>query len=262
MNFITESDPITLEVKDFSAKYSVPYFKMHSLKEHFIKFFNSPLKYIFEKEESITILDNISFSLKNGDRLGILGNNGSGKTTLVRHISGIYGPSSKILKHGKIRAIFDTDVVILPELSGKENLKIAAHFLFNDLSSEEIDKIILESETFCELGKYLDVPFKFYSKGMKTRLLLSLISARPADVLILDEVYNGADHFFSEKITTKIKETIFKSSSVIIISHSQNLISEICNRVIVLNQKKIVFDGIPEDGILFYKNNCNSILLE
>ncbi len=92
---------------------------------------------------------------------------------------------------------------------------------------------------------------------MKARLFLSLISSRPVDLLVLDEVFNGADHFFNEKITERIKNTIRKSGAVLFVSHSMDLISDVCNRVIVFKNKKIVFDGPILEGIAFYQEHCN-----
>ena len=113
-----------------------------------------------------------------------------------------------------------------------------------------------DAEEFSELGKYMDVPFKLYSKGMRARLFLSLISSRPSDLLILDEVFNGADHFFSEKITRRVKDLILKSGAVLFVSHSHELVNEVCNRVLVFDNRKIIFDGSPADGIEFYRANC------
>ena len=91
---------------------------------------------------------------------------------------------------------------------------------------------------------------------MRARLFLSLISSRPSDLLVLDEVFNGADHFFSEKITARIKKLIHESGAVIFVSHSHDLIAEVCNRVAVFDQKKIIFDGEPKEGINFYREHC------
>ncbi len=256
MPYSSVSDDIVLIVKNFSIAYQTPFYRSENFRDLFVNFMRSPFKFLANKSQKVLILDNISMRVKKGDRVGILGNNGSGKTSLCRFICGLYGPVRNIKVNGLVRGIFDTEVVVLPELSGRENLEILAHFFFPELNKAERAEIMADAEVFSELGKYMDVPFKLYSKGMRARLFLSLISSRPSDLLILDEVFNGADHFFSEKITHRVKDLILKSGAVIFVSHSHELISEVCNRVVVFDNKKIVFDGNPAEGIEFYRAQC------
>ena len=125
---------------------------------------------------------------------------------------------------------------------------ILYEFLFPNLGSEK-KQIIEEALQFSELGDFLDVPYKFYSNGMQTRLCLSLISALPSELLILDEVFDGADQFFRKKISARVKNMIEKSGVVVFVSHSNEQILEVCNRVIILSHGRIVFDGLPQEGI-------------
>ena len=253
-----------LEVDRFSISYNVPYYKSQSFRDLFVSAVSSPVEFIFKTNDRVLLLDNISLKIKKGDRLGILGNNGSGKTSFCRYVTGIHKPQNHhyFKVKGVVKGIFDTEVAVFSELSGRENLEILAHFFYPELCSSERKKIIQETEAFCDLGKYIDVPFKLYSKGMKSRLFLSLISSHPVDLLVLDEVFNGADYFFNEKITKRIKETIEKSGAVIFVSHSNELIEDVCNRVIVFKNKKIVFDGLPKDGVAFYKENCEQTIIQ
>lgn len=262
MQSSSESNQTILNVDQFSVAYVTPFYRSETFRDYFINFMKSPMKFIMSKSEQVLILDNISLQIKKGERVGILGNNGSGKTSLCRFICGLYGPVKNIKINGLVRGIFDTEVIVMPELSGKENLEILAHFFFPELNKKERKEIIADAEAFSELGKYLDVPFKLYSKGMRARLFLSLISSKPSDLLILDEVFNGADHFFSEKITQRIKQLIIKSGAVIFVSHSHDVMKEVCNRVIVFDNKKIVFDGLPEEGIDFYRTHCERTNLQ
>ncbi|MBY0412921.1 MAG: ATP-binding cassette domain-containing protein [Bdellovibrionales bacterium] len=252
-----------LEIKNFSISYSVPYYRSNTFRDSFIKAFASPIDFIFKSDDRVLLLDNISLTVNRGDRVGILGNNGSGKTSLCRYISGIHKSESESIKiNGVVKGIFDTEVAILPELSGKENLELLTHFFYPELSNAERIRIAADTEAFCDLGKYIDVPFKLYSKGMKARIFLSLVSSQAVDLLILDEVFNGADYFFNEKITERIKNTIYKSGAVLFVSHSNELIEEVCNRVIVFKNKKIVFDGDPKEGVAFYKEHCDQTQIQ
>lgn len=257
MSYISKSEiENILDIKNFTISYEVPHYRAQSFRDLFVETVKSPLDFLLKENDRIIVLDNINLKINKGERVGIIGNNGSGKTSLCRYICGLYGINKKIKLNGNAKGIFDTEVVVLPELSGRENLEILAHFFFPELSKKEREIILAESADFSELGNFLDVPFKLYSKGMKARLFLSLISSRPSDLLILDEVFNGADHFFSEKMTVRIKKVIEESGAVIFISHSHDLILEVCNRVVVFNDKKIVFDGAPAEGISFYHSNC------
>ncbi len=252
----SNDDSNILEVKNFSISYNVPYYKAHNLRDVFIAALSSPVDFFLMGSDKVIVLDHINLTLKKGERLGILGNNGCGKTSLCRYISGIFGDHKKIKLNGKVKAIFDTEVAVLPELSGRENLEVLSLLFYPECTKEEREKIIQDTIEFCDLGKYIDVPFKLYSKGMRARLFLSLVSSKPSDLLILDEVFSGADLFFSEKMSKRIKEVIENSKSVIFITHSMDLLTEVCNRAIVLDNKKIVFDGSPDEAIVYYKSNC------
>jgi ABC-type polysaccharide/polyol phosphate transport system ATPase subunit len=199
------------------------------------------------------VLQGISFNLKKGDRVGILGVNGTGKTSLCRCIAGIYSPTSgRILHGGVVRAVFDTAIGIFPDLSGRENAKIIAHLLYPDNASEH-PEIIEEALEFSELGKFIDVPYRLYSNGMQARLCLSLVSSRPCDILILDEVFDGADVFFREKISVRILNMIEKSGSVLFVSHAADQVARACNRVLVLDRGKLIFDGPVSEGLIKYE---------
>jgi ABC-type polysaccharide/polyol phosphate transport system ATPase subunit len=253
---------VILEIENFSISYKVQYYANQSFRDSFVRLLTSPVDFFFGDNDRMVLLDNISLTIKRGDRIGILGSNGSGKTSLCRYVAGIHGKKKKIRINGLVKGIFDTEVAILPELSGRENLQILTHFFFPELNKKERQEIIRETAEFCDLGKFLDVPFKIYSKGMRARLFLSLISSRPTDLLILDEVFNGADHFFNEKITARIKQAIHMSGAVMFVSHSNHLVEEVCNRVIVFDNKKIVFDGNPKEGIAYYTTNCQRTLIQ
>lgn len=257
-----KKEDIVLSIKNFSVIYKVPYYQSRTLRDLFIGFFTSPIEYLLKDDDKIIVINNLSIDLRRGERLGILGNNGSGKSSLCRYISGLHGNTPEIKVNGRIKAIFDTEAVIMPELSGRENLEVLVHLFYPECCKSEREMILDDIESFCDLGKFLDSPFKLYSKGMRARLFLSLISARPTDLLILDEVFNGADHFFSEKITKRVKGLIESSGAVIFVSHSFEIVKEVCNRVIVLKDRQIVFDGPPEEGIEFYKKFCEQTVVQ
>jgi len=245
-----------LKIQNLSITYKTSINPGKDLREVFIEVMTSPLKFLRRRPHSLELLKNINLTINKGERVGLIGINGCGKTSLCRAIAGMHGKQNNIQINGNVRAIFDTSAVLQPELSGYENAMILVNLMYSDLNKKQRKDIVDEALEFSELGDFRHSAFKYYSKGMKARLYLSIVSSKPCDLLILDEVFNGADIFFNEKITTRIKKMISKSSAVLFVSHSTPTISEVCNRVCVIKDKKIAFDGDTQVGIDYYTNYC------
>ncbi|ATH09178.1 hypothetical protein BIY24_14860 [Halobacteriovorax marinus] len=243
------SDEI-LEVSGLNMTYDTQSFHNSSLREVFIK----RLTLQSTTKNTIHVLRGLDFKVHKGDIIGILGVNGTGKTTLCRIISGILEPSSGEVKlKGECRSIFNTTVGVLPELTGRENASLLVKFIYPKVSVKEQREILEDALEFSELGEFLDTPFQKYSKGMQARLCLSVISARPSDLIILDEVFDGADLFFQEKIRKRITEVIKSSGATILVSHTLDQIRDVCNKVMLLDKGKIQFFGDVEKGIKAYR---------
>lgn len=247
-----------INIKNFNVTFDVPFYGEAALSVRDLvttsvwrKFFNR------SEREKLHLLQDINLVVNEGERLGILGVNGTGKTTLCRHIAGLEGENS--LCSGKVVGIFNTVIGVMPELTGRENAEILTELLYGDLSAEEKREIVRSSISFSELGRMADTPFKVYSKGMMARLFLSVVSSRPAEVLILDEVFDGADIFFNKKITERIMGMIKKSGCVLFVSHDLVKLEEVCNRGIVINKGKLQFDGDIKSAIRWYEENCNPL---
>ena len=256
MNFTSTSN--ILEVDSLNISYKLSTHGLNSLRDVFVKMINSPASLLFGKQNRLEILNNVTFNIQKGERVALIGVNGAGKTSLCRSIAGMHGSNPSIRVNGEVRAIFDTSVVVQPDLSGAENAWILTNLLFPSYSKTEREEIIRDALEFSELDHFAYSPFKQYSKGMKTRLFLSVVSARPSDLLILDEVFSGADTFFNEKITQRVEKMIAQSGAVIFISHIEDIVNKVCNRGIVLHNKKIVFDGDIKAANDFYNNIHNS----
>lgn len=252
MNSSLSSSPI-VRVEGLHLSYTIDHYTNQSVRDLFINLAASPLKTLSAKEKYYHVLNDINFEIKHGDRLGLLGINGAGKTSLCRCLAGIITPQAGSIKiNGNTRAIFDTGVGIIPELTGRENAEVICSLIYPSINSTERKQIINDSLEFSELGEFLDVPFLKYSKGMQARLSLSLISARGCDLLILDEVYDGADVFFQEKVSARVMRMIENSGAVLFVSHSLEQIKKTCNRLLILNEAKIIFDGDVSDGVKHY----------
>lgn len=224
-----------------------------SMRESFVQMMDSPVKFFFQQPDRHIILNDISFQVREGDRIAILGRNGAGKSTLCRLLAGIYRPTKgRVQKHAPIKAFFDTQMGVNYELTGKENAEVLAEFIYPEMTPEDKAEAIAESLEFSELGKFVHAPLKTYSNGMLTRLCLSLITAKPTSLLILDEVAEGADRFFREKVKQRLQKQIDSSGAVLLISHYEDSIIELANRVFLIENGRLeVFDD-PKLGFKKY----------
>jgi ABC-type polysaccharide/polyol phosphate transport system ATPase subunit len=237
-----------IRVRDLNLVFRTSVYRSWTWREAFVRAVKDPLDVFPGQDERLHILKNISFDVSHGDRIGLLGVNGVGKTSLCRCIAGFYQPTSgQVERNGSLRALFDVAVGVQHELTGRENAWLLAELMFP--GEPEMAEIVNQALEFSELGKFLDTPFRLYSKGMQARLGLSLSAFRPADLLILDEVFDGADMFFREKISAKMLDLMRDSGAVIFVSHAADQIRLVCNRLILLNQGRIIFDGAVDEGL-------------
>jgi len=242
-----------IEIKNISKKYAKNYKSAFHLLKHDL------LNSFFKKEENnlkcnkneFLVLDNISFNVKEGERVAILGHNGAGKSTILKMLYGIILPDmGEIRIKGEVGGILELGGGLKNVLTGRENIKfMASYYNKND---EDIEQIIKEIITFTELDDFIDSPTDFYSSGMKSKLAFALYLYMRPDILILDEVFAAGDKKFKEKAKKKLFELIYKTTTILV-SHDIHIIKEIAQRVIILNKGKLVFDGRVEEGIKVYK---------
>lgn len=244
---------LLLSVNDLRVFFELDHYHEQNVRELFVSALSHPINFLFKPKELYYVLDGVTFEVTRGMRLGILGINGAGKTTLCRCIAGMMkAQQGTVRSSGEVRAIFDTGTGVMPDLTGRENAMLLARLFFP--GEENIKDLVNESIEFSELGHFIDIPLKKYSKGMQSRLLLSLISSKRADLLILDEVLDGADIFFQQKLSERMKGFIEMAGATIFVSHGIEQIRQVCNTVMVLNQGKVEFFGGVEDGIQNYLN--------
>lgn len=251
----TSTCDIILNIENLNISYKTTMFQGGGLRDAFTQLLTSPIKSLMRRPHNLHLLKDINLQVRKGEKVGIIGVNGCGKTSLCRAIAGMHGQQKAIKVVGNVRAIFDTSVVVQPELSGEENANILVNLLYPELPKDERKEIARESVEFSELGEFRYSAFKYYSKGMKARLFLSIVSARPTELLILDEVFNGADSFFNAKITERVKKMIEHSHAVLFVSHSVDTLKDVCDRGVVISNNSISFDGKIDDAVHFYLNN-------
>ena len=256
MNLLKKSNPQQLiKLSKVNLVFELSRTSSDSLKDVFIKVLKNPIDFIFSNNDVFHCLKNVSFSINEGDRIALLGRNGSGKTSLCHLITGNLKPTLGAVERScQVRSVYSTTAQLFPELSGIENAKVVARLLYPHLSEQELITIVDEAILFSELDTFSNAPIKTYSKGMSARLILSLVTALPADLLIMDELFDGADQFFMEKFEPRLKHIIEKSKATLFINHDISFLKEHCNQVIVLNEGEISYTGSPIKGFFYYQN--------
>jgi ABC-type polysaccharide/polyol phosphate transport system ATPase subunit len=188
---------------------------------------------------TVRALDGVTLDLRNGDRIGLMGDNGSGKTTLLRTMARIFAPTSgRISVSGKISTVFGLGAGAEPELSGHENIIRMSMLLGATLA--EAKARIAEIDDFAELGKFLAMPIRTYSAGMLTRLMFAVATAVNPDILLVDEVMGAGDQSFQRKARQRMGESAEKSAIFVLASHSEELLKLFCNRICTLSHGRLL----------------------
>ena len=195
-------------------------------------------------------VNDVSFELRRGECLGLIGRNGAGKTTLLRMLNGLIKPDQgRIEMRGRMGAFIALGAGFNPILSGRENIYVNGSVL--GLTKQEIDEKIDEIIDFAEIGDFIDSPVQSYSSGMQVRLGFAVASTLDPDILLLDEVLAVGDTAFRYKCYKRI-DKLRKKSAVIFVSHDMPSISRICNRAILLKHGEVLFNGDTLEGVEMY----------
>lgn len=240
-----EKNQLAVEFKNVSKTY--PLFYQKTLKELIDSFFKG--KKIIEKVQA---LKNVSFTIKKGETVGIIGKNGAGKSTLLKLIAGVSSPTTgKVYVFGRVSPLIELGAGFHPELTGKENIFLNGVLM--GLSEEFLKEKYQEIINFSEIEKkFIDMPVKHYSSGMYMRLAFSVAVFVEPDILLVDEILAVGDVAFQKKCLAKMEEFKKKGITIIFVSHSLNDIKNFCNRLIYLKEGRIVYDGQVMEGIKMY----------
>lgn len=196
-------------------------------------------------------LKNISFSINEGEAIGIIGQNGAGKSTLLKIITGtLQATKGEINTNGKISAILELGMGFHPDLSGRQNAYHSAGLM--GYTSKQIDAVISDIEDFAEIGEYFDYPVRTYSSGMQMRVAFAVATAYRPNILIIDEALSVGDAYFQHKSFDRIRQFQENGTTLLLVSHDKGAIQAICNRAILLEKGKIIKDGNPEEIMDFY----------
>lgn len=195
-------------------------------------------------------LKDVSFEIKKGETVGIIGRNGSGKSTLLQMICGTINPTSgTIHTNGRIAALLELGSGFNPEFTGRENVYMNASVL--GLSNEEIDSRFGEIVSFADIGDFIEQPVKTYSSGMMVRLAFAVIAHVDADILVVDEALAVGDAFFTQKCMRFLRN-FMKTGTVLFVSHDTGAVVNLCNSAILLKGGEIVQSGLPKSVIKEY----------
>jgi len=193
---------------------------------------------------AVRALDGVSFEIRAGDRVGLMGHNGAGKSTLLRMLSGIYEPIGGSLKvEGRVATLLELQLGIDPDASGYDNIMLRG--VMAGLKLREIRAKIEEIAEFTELGDYLGMPVRTYSSGMLLRLAFAVSTSVAADILLMDEWLSVGDAEFSKKASARLQQLVERTPILVLASHSPELIRKTCNRVFRLAHGKLVEEGLP-----------------
>jgi len=210
------------------------------------------------RDVSNIILSDLNFEIPKGQVCGVIGKNGCGKTTLLRVMAGVLPPISGdvLFSSSRISPMLAVGVGFNEEFSGIENIKLNANILKLEKQqiNEKIDKII----EFADIGDAINAAVKTYSSGMKARLGFGIYATLDSDIILIDETLSVGDKSFQKKSLNLIFDLKAKNTTIVIVSHSLNLIETLCDRVIWINEKKIEHDGYPEDVINRYASSFST----
>lgn len=198
------------------------------------------------KETIVRSLDNVSFKINPGDRVGLIGHNGAGKSTLLRVLSRVYVPTSgRAVISGSIGSLVDISLGIDPEATGRENILLRGVLM--GLKRSEVLSRIDEIIEFSELGNFIDVPVRTYSSGMHLRLAFSVSTIIRPEILVMDEWLSVGDDHFNQKAAKRLEEMVEHSQILVIASHSRPLVEQVCNRVLWFDHGRLIADGDPRE---------------
>jgi len=187
-------------------------------------------------------LDGVSFTVEEGESVALLGFNGSGKSTTLKMVSGVLRPDSgRVLTRGRVAGLIEVGAGFHPDLSGRENIYLNAAIL--GMSKQETDERYDDIVAFSEIERFIDTEVKHYSSGMFLRLAFSVAIHTEVDILLIDEILSVGDEPFQQKCLARIRELHAAGKTLVVVSHDLDMVSQLCDRGILLRDGKVAFDG-------------------
>lgn len=226
-----------IEVRNMYKRFKLQYDKPNTLKERLV-FWNNG------KKEFHEVLKDINIDIKKGETVALIGTNGSGKSTLLKLMTKIIYPNKGIIEtSGKLTSLLELGAGFHPDFTGRENIYFNAAIF--GLTRKEIDCRINDIIEFSELGEFIDNPIRTYSSGMYMRLAFSIAINVDAEILLIDEILAVGDQHFQDKCFSKLEELKNSDKTIVIVSHSLDVVKKLCNRAIWIYKGEFRLDGDP-----------------
>jgi ABC-2 type transport system ATP-binding protein len=239
------SDTPRILVEDVHKHFKLRH--THSIKETFVAAVRrKPLTTDFQA------LDGVSFEIGEGEAVALLGFNGSGKSTMLKLISGVLRPDEgKVRTRGRVAGLIEVGAGFHPDLSGRENIFLNAAILgmSKQETKDQFDSIV----EFSEIEKFIDTEVKHYSSGMFLRLAFSVAIHTEVDILLIDEILSVGDEPFQRKCIGRIRELHARGKTLVVVSHDLNMVSDLCERGVLLQGGKIAFDGDSKEAVVLMR---------
>ena len=251
---------IAIRVEGLSKQYRIGAQKLanKTLREALVLAARAPFRWLRsaaqQDENTFWALDDVSFEIKRGEAVGIIGRNGAGKSTLLKILSRITKPTrGRVEMFGRVGSLLEVGTGFHSELSGRENIYLNGAIL--GMSRRDIDRKFDEIVAFAETEKFLDTPVKYYSSGMYVRLAFAVAAHLEPEILVVDEVLAVGDESFQKKCLGKMENVAQGGRTVLFVSHNMNAIASLCNRCILVDKGAIVRDGDATEVTAFYQSS-------
>ncbi|MCM1307779.1 MAG: ABC transporter ATP-binding protein [Butyrivibrio sp.] len=238
-----------ISVKNVSMRFNLAREKVDSLKEYIIRSLKGKIRY-----DEFWALNDVSFEVRRGDSVGLIGLNGSGKSTMLKVIAGVLKPTKgSAAVMGDVAPLIELGAGFDFDLTGRENIYLNGALLGH--SRQVMEGLFEDIVEFSELREFMDVPVKNYSSGMLSRLAFSIATAGEADILIVDEVLSVGDFKFQQKCRDRIHKMMEKNTTVLFVSHSIEQVEDICSRAVWLEAGRVKMQGGAKEICGVYKQS-------
>ena len=237
---------IAISVENISQRFRVIHERPDTVRELFAKFTRKRTSY-----HDFEAVSGVSFEVRKGEILGLIGRNGSGKSTLLKIIAGVYRPTTgTVVVNGTLAPLIELGAGMHHELTGRENILLNGLLMgYSKETMRERQQKIIE---FADIGDFIDAPVKQYSTGMYMRLAFSVATEVDPDILVVDEILAVGDFTFQEKCFERLRNFRALGKTIVLVTHSMSQIEEYCDRAILLEKGKMTVNGAPEEAIKAY----------
>jgi len=243
-----EATDIALRLQNVSKTFKIYDKNYQTIKDRLFNFYKT------NRSREIQAVKNVSFEIRKGECIGLIGRNGSGKSTLTKIMSGSFVPDKNgIVERNGTHMLLNLGVGFSHELTARENIYVNGSTL--GLRISQIDEIFDQIIAYAELEDFVDTKIKYFSSGMVQRLSFSIAIYAQADILFLDEIFAVGDEKFRDKATKTLENNWLKGRTVIIVSHSADLIRKYCDKTILMQKGEMIFFGDSEEALELYKQS-------